>query len=94
MAPLILFCGGRYSARDFTVWPLPVMGFMLFTFYMRFLLTPLSALTWANLNHTLCGIDNDPWREAFGMHKYFYYWADFYLILASVTINFMNAFIA
>ena len=40
-------------------------------------------MTWANLNHTLCGIDNDPWRVAFGMHKYFYFWANVYLGLTS-----------
>jgi hypothetical protein len=51
---------------------------------MRYLLTPLSAFTWANLNHTLCGC-NDPWRDAFDMTKYYYFWADFYLLLASMT---------
>lgn len=50
-------------------------------------------MTWANLNHTLCGIETDPWRVAFGMHKYFYFWADFYLILASHTSFYMNYFI-
>ena len=93
MASLVLFYAGRYSARDLTAWPLPPLGFIFFTIYMRYFLTPMSAMTWANLNHTLCGIDNDPWRVTFGMHKYFYFWAEFYLMLASVTISYMNAFL-
>ena len=68
-------------------------GFVLFVLYMRYFLTPMSELTWANLNHTLCGIDTDPWRVHFGMHKYFYYWADFYLLLASYTTYYMNVFL-
>ena len=94
MAPMFLFRGGRYSSRDILIQPLPTFGFILFTLYMRYFLTPISAMTWVNLNHTLCGIDNDPWRVAFGMHKYFYFWADGYLILASQTVTYMNGFIA
>jgi hypothetical protein len=65
-------------------------GFAIFSMYMRYILTPISALTWANLNHTLCGIDNDPWRVLFGMHKYFYFWADGYLSLTSHALNLVN----
>eukprot|EP00347_Sterkiella_histriomuscorum_P003746 403363105 len=94
MAPMVLFCAGRYKAGDYIVYPLPIFGFVLFSIYMRYFLTPISAMTWANLNHTLCGIDNDPWRVTFGMHKYFFFWADGYLQLASVTISFLNYYIA
>eukprot|EP00347_Sterkiella_histriomuscorum_P008871 403343426 len=94
MAPLVIFWAGRYKADDYIIYPLPIFGFVLFTIYMRYFLTPISAMTWANLNHTLCGIDNDPWRVTFGMHKYFYLWADGYLQLASVTISFLNYYIA
>jgi hypothetical protein len=55
---------------------------------MRYFLTPVSALTWSNLNHTLCAIDNDPWRAYFGMGKYYIYWADFYLALTSVVTQY------
>ena len=61
---------------------------------MRYILTPMSAMTWANLNHTLCGIDNDPWRATFGMREYFYYWADYYLLFTSVSVSKINSFIA
>lgn len=85
LAPLVLFLEGRYSATDQLRWPLPLYGFMGFTLYMRYFLTPMSAITWANLNHTLCAGDNDPWSAYFGMHKYFYVWADGYLALTSVA---------
>jgi len=61
---------------------------------MRYFLTPLSAISWANLNHTLCGIDNDPWRVLFGMHKYFYFWAEGYLGLTSLTVSLINSSLA
>ena len=57
---------------------------------MRYVLTPTSALTWANLNHTLCGLDNDPWRDHFDMGKWHFLWADFYLLMASLTANTLN----
>jgi hypothetical protein len=60
---------------------------------MRFFLTPLSRLTWANLNHTLCGIDNDPWREYFELKEYYYFWAEFYLLLGAITTTSMVAFL-
>lgn len=93
MAPMVLFWSGRYTARDYMAFPMPLFGFVLFAIYMRFFLTPLSAMTWANLNHSLCGIDNDPWRAQFGMHKYFFFWSDGYLLLGSFTISTMNGHI-
>ena len=85
MAPFVLYMGGRYSASDQLRWPLPYFGFMGFSLYMRYILTPMSAMTWANLNHALCAVDNDPWRAYFGLHNYFHFWADVYLGLTSVT---------
>lgn len=93
LAPFILYLGGRYSASDQLRWPLPYYGFVGFTMYMRYFLTPFSAMTWANLNHTLCSVDNDPWKAYFGMKKYFYGWADFYLALTSViSLYFISLF--
>lgn len=93
MAPMVLFWSGRYRAVDYFIYPIPMLGFVFFTIYMRYFLTPISFMTWANLNHTLCGIDNDPWRAVFGMHKYYYFWADGYLLLASITISTINYFL-
>lgn len=93
LAPLVIFCAGRYRASDSLTFPLPLLGFVIFTLYMRFFLTPMSSLTWANLNHTLCGIDNDPWRVVFGMHKYFYFWAEGYLCLTSTVTTLVNGYL-
>lgn len=94
IAPFIIFCSKRYSPREYFRFPLPWFGFTMFSVYLRYFLTPLSAMSWANLNHTLCGIDNDPWRVYFGMHKYFYFWAEVYLGLTSLVFNTINSFIA
>lgn len=93
IASFILYRKGRYSPFQYSRQPLPYFGFILFVIYMRYFLTPLGALTWANLNHTLCGIENDPWREYFGMHKYFFFWADFYLAFTSHLFNYLVAFL-
>lgn len=90
IAPLILYLGGRYTPSYSAKWPLPLFGFALFCVYMRYFLAPISAITWTNLNHTLCGIDTDPWRVEFGMHKYSYFWAEFYLLPASFTSFYLN----
>lgn len=77
--PLILSLSGRYDPLTYTKFPLPVFGFHLFVMYMRWVLTPLSLLTWANLNHTLCGVDNDPIYVIFELGETYYMWADVYL---------------
>ena len=80
VAPLVLIKGGRYGVGEWKAW---WVGFVGFSWYMRWVLTPVSGFTWANLNHTLCGVENDPWREGFGMGKYYYFWSDFYLLFTS-----------
>jgi TMEM164 family len=57
-------------------------GAILFTLYERWVLLPVSLLTWANLNHSLCGVHNDPFYEMFQLGKWYWFWADFYLTLA------------
>lgn len=53
IAPLICMFGGRFAHKIYSS-PLTIIcGFQIFSLYMRFFLTPISALTWANLNHTL-----------------------------------------
>lgn len=61
-------------------------GWVVFTLYNRYFLAVLSYFSWANLNHTLCSVDNDPWKKAFNMGNYYYFWADFYLFLPSFLI--------
>lgn len=85
IAPLALIFSGRYAHKTY-VNPLTIiLGYQFFTIYMRFFLTPMSNWTWANLNHTLWGIDNDPWRTTFNLKEYYYFWAEFYLCLGAIT---------
>ena len=42
----------------------------------------MSQLTWANLNHTLCGVGNDPFYENLELGHTYYFWADFYLLFS------------
>lgn len=88
LAPFLLFMGGRYSASDQLRGPLPYFGFLCFSVYMRCFLTPLSAMSWANLNHTLCAGDNDPWKAYFYMEKWYYLWSDIYLAWTSIASQF------
>ena len=94
LAPLVIYFGGRFSISDHLRWPVPLYGFVGFTIYMRYVLTPMAAITWANLNHSLCSVDNDPWKAYFGMHKYYYMWAEFYLALTSVVTQYFVSILA
>jgi hypothetical protein len=57
---------------------------------MRFVLTPIAEITWANLNHTLCSLPNDPFDSFFGMGKWYFLWAEIYLGLSSILMNTVN----
>ena len=50
-------------------------------------------LTWANLNHTLCGIDNDPFFAAFNLGEWYYFWSDIYLLFSCTVGYLLNYFI-
>jgi len=69
-------------------------GWIIFSFYMRFFLTPLSHLSWANLNHTLCSVENDPWKNFFNMGVYYYLWAEFYLFLPSFMAHYFTVLVS
>jgi hypothetical protein len=52
---------------------------------------PVSVLTWANLNHGLCGTDSDPvyiYLESQGSGKWYYLHAEIYLSLASLLLGY------
>lgn len=96
MGPVVLSLGGRFDPLSYAGWPLPVCGFHLFVAYMRYVLTPLSQLTWANLNHTLCGVGNDPFYSNFNLGYTYYFWADFYLLFGcytTIAVNFVICWI-
>ena len=73
----------RYFRSGIT---LPVFSYVLFSVYMRYVLTPISAMTWANMNHTLCGVDNDIFYNTFDLGKWYYLFAEVYLFLSSMLI--------
>ena len=63
---------------------------MGFGIYMRLVLTPVAQLTWANLNHTLCGTDTDPIWYLFNLGKWYYPAAEIYLGAASLALHLVN----
>jgi len=92
MGPVVLCLGGRFDPLNYVGWPLPICGFHIFCAYMRYVLTPLSQLTWANLNHTLCGVGNDPFYSGFDLGYSYYFWADFYLLggcYVTLAVNYL-----
>ncbi len=64
---------------------------------MRLVLTPISRLTWANLNHTLCGVSNDPFYELLDLGYTYYLLADLYLLFScfvGLVLNFCICYVA
>ena len=62
----------------------------MFTLYQRFVLLPTSLVTWANLNHSLCGVENDPFYEHFNLGKWYWLYAEVYLSIVSFLFFFVN----
>lgn len=90
LGPVVLSLAGRYNMTSYMKYPLPWFGFILFVLYMRWILMPLSAITWANLNHTLCGLPNDPFFALLDLGKTFYFFSDFYLLFSCLVGNALN----
>ena len=65
----------------------------MFSFYMRDVLTPLALLTWANLNHSLCGTDSDPVWLHFELGKWYYLLGEGYLWAACFAFIVINSLI-
>ena len=83
MGPVILCISGRFDILEYMDWRYPMMGFNIFCLYMRWFLTPMALLTWANLNHTLCGTDTDPFFVILDLGKW--YWPASEIYLGSLT---------
>ena len=62
----------------------------MFAFYMRLCLTPIALLTWANLNHALCGTDSDPVWHLLELGKWYYLACEVYLGFATVAFIVIN----
>lgn len=65
LGPLVFCLSGRFDPIKYTRPGFINGGYMFFTIYMRWVLCPVSLYTWANLNHTLCGVGNDPFFKHF-----------------------------
>ena len=94
--PLILSIAGRFDPLSYMQFPLPVAGFHLFCLYMKVVLTPMAVYTWSNLNHTLCGVDNDPFFKFFEMGQWYYLWSDLYLLFScyvGLALNYVICFL-
>ena len=70
-----------------------MMGFQMFTLYMRWFLSPMAVYTWANLNHTLYGTDSDPFFVAFDLGKWYWLAAEVYLCAATFAAFLGNSLI-
>ena len=57
---LVLSMCGRFDILAYANGPCVILGQFYWVLYMRWFLMPVSALTWANLNHTLCNVEFDP----------------------------------
>ena len=96
LGPLVFSLSGRFDPLSYSAFPLPVCGFHLFCLYMRLFLCPLALMSWANLNHTLCGVDNDPFYANLPMGQWYYLWADLYLLFScyvGLVLNFVICYI-
>jgi hypothetical protein len=93
LGPLTLCLAGRFNPLEYAS---PIFingGYMLFTIYMRWVLCPVSLYTWANLNHTLCGVGNDPFFKQFFPNETYYLWAEFYLMFSCYVGIILNLII-
>ena len=93
LAPLVFSHCGRYDIRDYKKFPLPLLGGVLFSTYERYVLMPISLLSWANLNHSLCDLESDPVYILLGLGKWYWFWAEVYLSLASFLVFRLNCLI-
>mmetsp|Transcript_1633 Transcript_1633/g.2889 ORF Transcript_1633/g.2889 Transcript_1633/m.2889 type:complete len:158 (+) Transcript_1633:448-921(+) len=95
--PMIMYFNHRFDPlrylTDGAAPIMPLFAYTLFSIYMRLVLTPLSAISWANLNHTLCGVGNDPMYSGFDLGKWYYFFAEYYLMIPSVALQYLNAYL-
>lgn len=87
---LVLSLSGRFDILAYRKVGYYVLGLMMFSIYMRPVLTPLSLLTWANLNHCLCGTATDPFWLYLDLGKWYYVVGEFYLSSASILLCAFN----
>jgi len=90
LGTLVLSLSGRFDMLAYHRMSYYLLGFIMFTFYIRLVLTPIALLTWANLNHTLCGTDTDPVWLLLGLGKWYYIFSELYLGAAAFLFCALN----
>ena len=75
--PLVLSMCGRYYSKNTISVKNHLLSHSLFGLYQRILLFPLSQITYANLNFTLCPANSDPFLSF--VEKWYYIASDFYI---------------
>ena len=91
--PIVMSVGGRYNMLSYLKFPLPWFGFMTFNIYMRYILMGFSRLTWANLNHTLCGLKSDIFYTHFELGESYFLYGDIYVFLLCMSGYLINTVI-
>ena len=86
----ILAWKGRFDIMEYAEVATIQVGFPIFHVYMRWILTPIAVLTWANLNHSLCGTDTDPAYYHLGLGKWYYLWGEIYLFILQAVFFLLN----
>jgi hypothetical protein len=77
--PLILSLSHRYYSKNTISFKNHIFAHVIFGFYQRMVLFPISQISYANLNFTLCPSKKDPF-EPF-IDKWYYLLSDAYIIL-------------
>lgn len=77
--PLVLSLSHRYYTENTISVRNHIFAHIIFGFYQRIVLFPLSQITYANLNFTLCPSRKDPFELFLG--KWYYLVSDFYIFL-------------
>ena len=89
--PLVLCLSGRYYTRDTISFRNHLFAHSVFGFYQRGVLFPVSLLTYANLNMTLCPALGDPFESSLG--RWYYLISDLYIFIAGEIFHNLVKFI-
>ena len=87
---LVMSMSSRFDILQYANRPYLWLGHILFSFYMRPYLTPISHFTWANLNHCLCGTDTDPFYVHLNLGKWYFFIGEFYLGFLGFVFFWLN----
>lgn len=79
---IVFSLSGKYDLRKWYTPKVILMGAACFSAYNRLVLMPISLMTWANLNHSLCGLHSDPAYELLNLGKWYWLVSEIYLTMA------------